>query len=309
MKNTRIFISGGSGVIGRELIKKLLTLNNKILTGDLVALPEKLKKKVIFVKGDLNKIKEDYIKKFKPAVFIHLAAKFERVTESEKHWDVNFWNNIKLSHHLMSIIKNTPSIKKIINASSYLIYDKKLYTDRLRKIPYTLSEKDPVQPRNLTGGSKLLSEIELEFLKKIKKKKITTISARIFRGYGKGSKDVISGWIRSALKNKTINAYNIENSFDYINSEDTAEGLIKLCSSKNSGVFNLGFGKSISISTILKILRKYLPNIKIKYSKNNEYFENSKANIKKIKAQTGWKPKVKIDQGIKQIILYEKNKK
>jgi len=48
MKNTRIFISGGSGVIGRELIKKLLTLNNKILTGDLVSLPEKLKKKLYF---------------------------------------------------------------------------------------------------------------------------------------------------------------------------------------------------------------------------------------------------------------------
>ena len=53
----------------------------------------------------------------------------------------------------------------------YVVSRKKLYTNRLRKIPYTLSEKDPVQPRNLTGGSKLLSEIELEFLKKIKKKK------------------------------------------------------------------------------------------------------------------------------------------
>ena len=36
MKNKRIFISGGAGVIGKELVKKLVFLGNDVFVGDLI---------------------------------------------------------------------------------------------------------------------------------------------------------------------------------------------------------------------------------------------------------------------------------
>ncbi len=309
MKNKRIFISGGSGVIGRDLIRKLISKGAKIMTGDLVSLPKDLRKKVIFRKGDLNYIKKKYISNFRPEIFIHLAAKFERVEESKKHWENNYWHNVRLSHYLMGLMKELSSVKKIINASSYLIYDKKLYTSKSKKKPYKLKEEDPLDPRNLTGGAKLFNEVELEYLNKIKSKKLIFVSARIFRGYGKGSRDIISRWVKDALKNKTLKVYNDKNSFDYINSHDTSLGLISLCKVSKSGIFNLASGKSTKISSIIKILKENFPKLKIKYQRSNELIENSEANLRKIKLYVNWKPKVSIKEGIKEIIIYEKNKK
>ena len=45
LKNKRIFISGGAGIIGRELVFKLLELKAKIFVGDIKKCPKDLAKK------------------------------------------------------------------------------------------------------------------------------------------------------------------------------------------------------------------------------------------------------------------------
>lgn len=49
----------------------------------------------------------------------------------------------------------------------------------------------------------IFSERELDFMN-ITHSKFTTISARIFRVYGRGSRDVISRWIRMALNGNKL---------------------------------------------------------------------------------------------------------
>ena len=63
--------------------------------------------------------------------------------------------------------------------------------------PAPLAETDPVRPRNLCGGAKLMHEKELDFLDQFPGTPFTSVSARIFRVYGRGSKDVVSRWVRS----------------------------------------------------------------------------------------------------------------
>ncbi len=58
------------------------------------------------------------------------------------------------------------------------------------------------------------------------------ICARIFRSYGKNSRDIISRWIRALLNNSELTVYRKEGLFDYIYAEEVAEGLIKLAESK-----------------------------------------------------------------------------
>ena len=169
MKNKKVFISGGAGVIGRELVSLLINEGAEIFVGDLVECPESFRQKVKYRQGDLNSLTKQEIEDFSPEIFFHLAATFERSTENYDFWEENYRHNCQLTHHLISLIKDLDSIKKIVFASSYLIYQPKLYQF---KEPQTkaisLNETDPIYPRNLIGVAKLSHEIDLRFLMNLK---------------------------------------------------------------------------------------------------------------------------------------------
>ena len=308
MNNKRIFISGGAGVIGSEMIPFLLKGNNTLMVGDLKPRPKNFDPKVIYRQGDLNYISFDEIKYFEPEIIIHLAATFERSEESYNFWEENFSHNVKLSHHLLTIAKQITSLKRYIFASSYLIYDPNLYQfKKIQNFGQNLNERDFVSPRNLTGMAKLSHEMELDFINKYRSKNFTSVCARIFRGYGRGSRDIISRWIRSLLKNEVINVYNSEGIFDYIYAKDSAIGLIKLANNKKiNGVINLGTGKSRSVNDIIQILKVHFPLMKIKNLKSKLSYEASQANMELYKNKVGWIPHYNLEKAIPEIIKFEK---
>ena len=254
LKNKKIFISGGAGIIGKQLVKKLLQLNAILLIGDKKKCPNLFKNKVKYIKKDLNLLKSNDLKKFKPEIFIHLAATYERTIENEDFFKNNFHNNVMLSNHLLEIVSKIKSIKKIIFASSYLIYSKDLYIKSKTNKAIKLKETAKIFPRNLVGAAKLYHENELRFLSNFRPN-INITSARIFRGYGLGSRDVISRWIRSIIRNKTIKIYGANSSFDYIYCKDTAESLINILKLKHQfKIINVGYGKSSKIKDVLNVL-------------------------------------------------------
>lgn len=307
MINTRIFISGGAGVIGREMVKYCIKEGYSVMVGDLLPMPNEFSKEVLYRQGDLNFITQQELDKFNPEVFVHLAATFERSDETYEHWEQNFLHNVKLSNHLMTLMRNVPALKRVVYASSYLVYDKNLYNFiEPQPNPVKLKEDSIKEPRNLTGMAKLSHEIELEFLSKFNSDKFKSISARIFRGYGKGSKDVISRWIRDALNGDDINVYNREGVFDYIYAKDTAEGLIRLSQIDESGIVNLGTGRSRSVEDVISILSKNFPKLKIKYTHSDSLYESSEANVNKLESLINWLPKYDLEQTIEKIIDYEK---
>jgi carbamoyl-phosphate synthase large subunit len=208
MKNKRVFVSGGAGVIGLEMIPRLIAIGAVVMVGDLKTRPTSFPPSVIYRQGDLNNMTEQELSAFQPEVFIHLAATFERSDESYGFWEENFWHNVRLSHHLMTIAKDQLSLLRVIFASSYLIYDPILYQfDGPRDTAVALKETDPIRPRNLTGMAKLAHEIELRFIDQFRSQQFTTACARIYRGYGRNSRDVISRWIRELLKGEAITVY------------------------------------------------------------------------------------------------------
>jgi carbamoyl-phosphate synthase large subunit len=310
MKNKRVFVSGGSGVIGLEIVPKLLARGAKVIVGDLKSRPSSFEKSVIYRQGDLNTLTEEEFKAFRPDIFIHLAATFERSVESYEFWEENFLHNVQLSHHLMTLAKNTKSLQKVVFASSYLIYDQTLYqfnTRATKAIP--LNETDSVLPRNLTGAAKLSHEIELRFLDKFKSEQFTIACARIFRGYGRNSRDVISRWVRDLLVGNPITVYREEGLFDYIYAVDSAEGLIRLAESKKaSGIFNLGSGRARRVSEVVDTLCRYFPGAEVKRCEANIAFEASEADMTKYDSIIGWRPEYSIETAIPEIIEFERQK-
>jgi carbamoyl-phosphate synthase large subunit len=309
LKNKRIFISGGAGIIGRELVFKLLELKAKIFVGDIKKCPKDFVGKVKYRVGDLNTISKKELINFKPEIFFHLAATYERTYENYNFFSNNFHNNIKLSNYLLKIISEVKSVKKIIFASTYLIYSEQNYLNKNSNQEVKLNEKSIIYPRNLIAASKFYHEHELFFISK-HISRISVVCARIFRGYGINSRDIISRWIRSILKKEKLIVYSEKSSFDYIFSKDTAQSLVRMALLKNKfQIINVGYGKSISISYILQTL-KYIfkSRIKIKKIKSKIKIENSAANTNYLKKTINFRPYHNIIRGIKEIINYEKGR-
>ena len=307
MRNKRIFISGGAGVIGRELVNKLVNQGAIVMVGDLVQIPKDFPNNIVYRRGDLNQITQQELDSFNPEVFFHLAATFERSAETYEHWEENFLHNIRLSNHLMSLMRNVPNFNRVVYASSYLIYDKNLYNfDIPKSKPVKLKETDHISPRNLTGLSKLAHEMELEFLSHFKSDKFTSICARIYRGYGKNSRDVISRWVRDLLANKKILVYSPEGWFDYMYAGDSAEGLIRLSNIGETGIVNLGTGRSRKVADVIKVLQKHFPGMQLEYLNSDIKFESSEADITKLQSLINWLPERYLEDTIPEIIKFEK---
>jgi carbamoyl-phosphate synthase large subunit len=306
----RVFVSGGAGVIGMELIPKLCAFNAAVLVGDLKPRPAAFPSSVLYRQGDLNTMTAQEFEAFAPDLFIHLAATFERSTESYEFWHENFLHNVQLSHHLMTLAKDCLALKRVVFASSYLIYSPAIYQFRASRVAaVSLRETDPVSPRNLTGMAKLAHEIELGFLETFRSSRFSSVCARIFRGYGRGSRDLISRWVRSLLDGEPIVLYRPEGLFDYIFAADTAEGLLRLAQAPCTGIVNLGTGRSRRVSEVVDVLRRHFPSMKVTTSESDIPFEASQADITLLEAVTGWKPEQTIESTIPLIIEHERAKR
>jgi len=303
-KNEKVIVTGGAGVIGRVLIEKLAKRGAKVGCFDIVSRLGHIHPEVEYCQLELVDVKPKKFIAFRPKIIFHLAATFERTGETTEFWEVNFKNNIQLTHKVISVANNCQDLQKFVFASSYLVYSPALY---LNQEPPSkaikLEEENLKNPRNLCGAAKYYAEKELEYIEQFKECAFKSISARIFRVYGCGSKDVISRWVRAGLRGEAIEVFRGDNSFDYIFADDVAEGLIRLAEIKDAhGPVNLGSGVSRKIAEVVKIIQRETPNLRVKEVKRDGLFEASCADLSKLSYLTGWQPQIRLEQGIKKIV-------
>jgi len=307
----RILVTGGSGVIGRYLTHLLEAKGSVVHVFDKIGKsndfsPSGGYTRINMAKGTYEKV----ISKFEPDVIFHLAATFERSEESSGFWGQNFQDNVCLTHRLLSALSKMEIDIRLVFGSSYLIYDPALF---LRANPtepaFGLKENSPVNPRNLCGAAKYYNEREILFISG-KFPGISSVSARIFRVYGEGSRDVISRWIRNAITDKPLTVFHKENQFDYIFAEDVAEALIRLSvSNARNSVVNVGRGIPIAISKVVDTISSHFPDIDIRETDCGGAFEKSHADIGLLKKLTNWRPNISVEDGIDRIVNYEKRRK
>jgi len=119
--------------------------------------------------------------------------------------------------------------------------------------------------------------------------------------------------INNCLKNKRFNLTEGFQTRDFCHINDVVNALIKLLTSKNKKVtgkiFNIGFGRSISIKRLVeKIKRKIGKGLPVfgKKKISNKEIIHSKSSIKKIKQYIKWSPKISLDDGINSLIKHER---
>lgn len=305
----RALITGAAGVIGRQLTRQLAERGVELLTIDREPMPEGFTELSRHVQDDLSTMDVGCVTSFDPEHLFHLAASFERTTESPEYWDVGWRDDVTASHRVISAAVDCPSLSVFVFASSYLIYDERGYLgDQSPSEPVPLVETSTIDPRNLCGAGKYYTERELRYTATARRPDLRVCNARIYRVYGQGSRDVVSRWVRALLAGVPIEVYNAGNIFDYVYAGDVADALARLAVTPSAiGVFNVGTGRGTRISDVVAALGAagLRTDDRVTEQTDQAPYEASVADVTRLRDALDWVPPTDIETGIGHLIAYE----
>jgi nucleoside-diphosphate-sugar epimerase len=309
LRGQRVLVTGGAGVIARELLDRLSGAGAHVLSVDRLPLPALAPAGVDHLVADLAFADLAPIEAFRPQQVFHLAATFERSVESPEFWEQNWNDNVVVTHRLADLAGRLGGVEAVVFASSYLVYDSAQYsTASVPTRAVALSETSRLGSRNLCGAAKLYGEAEFRFAQEVGGAGFRSSFARIFRVYGRGSRDVVSRWVRAALAGEPIDVYHPENRFDYIFSGDVAEGLLRMATSPGaSGVINLGSGNARPVSAVIDAIEAATGTRLVARSHPvDEPYEASCADVSRLRSTLVWAPPTSLEAGVARLVEFER---
>lgn len=315
-KNSKIFIAGHNGLVGNSLYELLKNLNFKnIITANRKQLDLRNNKKV-----------NSFFEKKKPEYLIICAARVGGILENKTYPLEFLLDNLSIQNNLLLASKKY-KIKRTIFLGSSCIYPK--YSKVPIKEEYFMSGK--LEKTNEAYAISKIAGIKLSeiLFTNYKKDVICLMPTNIYGendNFQISSSHVIPGLISkfiSAKKNKKKQVVvwgsgKPKREFLYVH--DLSLAILKLLfisKSRLDKIFkdelpliNVGSGESISIKRLAYLIKKIIKfNGKIIFDKSipdgtmNKDLDSSK--IFKLK----WKPKIKLEEGLKKIIELKLNEK
>jgi len=316
LKNKKILVTGGAGFIGSHLVDKLLQKGNKVIVydnfdefycGKEKNLEQNLKNSNFkLLKEDiLNYLALNSALKGVDIVFHEAAQCGVRysIDDPEKTHRVNVNGTLNV---LMAARRQ--KVEKVIFTSSSSIFGNPIYTP--------IDEEHPTNPSSPYGVSKLAAEKYCLSFHEVYD--LNVVCLRYFSVYGpRGRPDQVVYAFTSAIHdNKSPIIFGSgDQTRDFTFVSDVVDATIKAAEQENVGgeVFNIGYGKEISINEVFKIIIENLQKkgeIKPKYV--NSYkgeFPRTLADNTKARKLLGWKPKVEFEEGVKTFINWFKKTK
>ena len=298
----RIFITGGTGFIGKFVVEKLQKDGHHLL----VHVLEKGSAKIFFrssknirvVFGTLSNINhlKPILNRFKPDATIHLAwegiPRFDAETSSK-----NLIQGLKLVALLAEI-----GCKLFIGAGSCWEYGRNRGRVSENMIPTSFSAFTAAKYALYTLGTEIAKEKGMRF-----------VWARFFFVYGPGQRDgsLIPSAVLSAKNGQALELKNPNRANDFIYVMDVADAIalfIKKHRTVSAGVYNIGSGHLTAVQDIIK---KVCIRCGVTYKNKSvdKKFVGFYADISKIRNSIGWRPHTKIREGISVTIDYYKNLK
>ena len=289
-------ITGGAGFIGSHLSEKLISLGHKVVVVDNFVVGKKknikiIKDKIEIVNKDIRNY--DSIKDlFKNVDYVFHLAALADIVPSIENPDDYFSTNVQGTYNVLKAsIEN--KVKRFIYSASSSCYG----------IPkkYPTPEDEKILPEHPYALTKRMGEELVVHFSKVYK--LNTTSLRFFNVYGprartSGTYGAVFGvFLAQKIAKKPFTIVgngNQRRDFTYVS--DIVDAIIKTSKSKNlSGkIYNVGSGKTVSINRIAKLLG----GKKIFIPKRPGEPDVTFANIKMIKKEVNWKPKISIEKGV-----------
>jgi len=299
---TKFLITGASGFIGANLVRKLVRDENEITVflrknSNLWRIQDiipKINVRIIDM-NDFNQVKTS-LKEINPEYIFHLAAYGGHTFQSDV--DFIFRTNIMNSLYLMFSASNVcDDLKRFINIGASTEYGPKLKP---------MEENDKKEPITYEGISKYMQTILAQYF--ALNKKLPIITLRLFSTYGPYEEPgrLVSDVVTALIKNKTLKLYDPRPRRDFVFIDDVISALESAYKIPNieNNVFNIGSGQDHSIEDVVNLGCK-LTKKKIKISWGNEgkkrEFDKMTpwiANIEKAKKILKWEPKYSFAKGL-----------
>ena len=295
----KILITGGAGYIGSKLATKLVNLKFEVTVLDVLKFSSTSlnhlfrHKNFKFVKGDVRNAK--LIKKLiKKNEFIVPLAALVGAPLCEKNKKEAKSVNLNSIKTLMKNINKKNKVIYLTTNSGYGIGEKNKYCD----------ESSKLNPISLYGRTKVDAE-------NIVMKNKNTIGFRLATVFGYSYRMrtdlLVNNFVETAINKKKLTLFEPHFRRNYIHIEDVVDAVIySVMNFKKlkSNVYNLGLSSAnLTKFMLAKKIQNQLKYLKIKIIKNKkdpdqrDYYVSNKKIEKK-----GFKAKVKIEDGIKELI-------
>lgn len=290
----RILVTGGSGFVGRNLVRSLISLGHDVTITSMGAEPDLPGVSKTLYLG-LTGIDERYLKN-QDAV-IHLMANNDTLCQDQSEV---FRANVYGPRRLFSELYKG-GCRQFIYASSTAVYGSS-------PAPY-IESTTPIEPLNVYAQSKaIFDEFAMAFGQE---HGVKTIGLRYCNIYGPGEEDkgrrmsMIGQIIRTAMKREMIELFEYgEQLRDWVYINDVVDAnLLALDSSNTSSeIYNIGSGKASTFNDIIyevglalktRIGLKYIP-----CPFSSSYQNHTECDISKAKRELGYEPKFSLKFGI-----------
>jgi len=293
-RKKKLLVFGGTGFIGHHLLKRSIKENFNS-TSVSTSHPTTLRKikKVKYLICDVRKLSN--LRKM-------LKSNFDYVVNLSGYIEHNNNNNIIKTH--LQGCKNIVNIIKNKNITSFIQIGTCLEYGNLKS---PQNENAKCKPKTKYAKSKLESN---KFLKKIYGKNgFPYTSLRLYQAYGPNQKldRLIPFIIKSCLQNKKFPCSKGLQKRDFIYIDDLINLIFKIFKNKKARgkLYNVGYGKPTKVNNVIKsivnIVKAGHPEFgKIKMRKDE--IKNLYPNIKKVKKEISWYPKVSLKQGLQKTI-------
>ena len=293
-------VTGGAGFIGSNLVDQLVKKKHKVIvldnfsTGRRSNLSHQIKKNLKIIKIDISNCK-NLDKYFRDVDYVFHLAGIADIVPSIENPNKYFKSNVVGTLNVVEAAKKA-NIKKFIyaaSASCYGIPDK-----------FPIKENAKINPMYPYALTKWQAEELIMHWAKIYS--FPAISFRFFNAYGPRSRTsgvygaVFGVFLAQKLANKPLTIVgNGNQTRDFIHVYDLVRGIIKAALSRKVGkIYNIGGGKEIQVNKIAKLIG----GKKIHIPKRPGEPNRSLADISKIKKDLNWQPKIKIEEGVKDLL-------
>ena len=305
----RILVTGGCGFIGSNFIKHMvqkypqydITCYDKLTyAGDRENLSgvEGWYHNFHFIKGDIceyEKLKKT-IKSLEIDVIVNFAAE-SHVDRSIENSDEFVNTNINGTHNLLKLMHEF-TIHKFIQISTDEVYGTLSEDDE----PFT--EDTPLAPNSPYAASKASADMLCRSFAETYNYPITITRCSNNYGPNQYPEKLIPLMIQKAKNNETLPVYgNGLNVRDWVHVQDHCEAIdVVLHKGEDGEIYNIGGECEIRNINIVNIIKEKLGG-EIEYVEDRKGHDWRYAmNISKIKKELGWKPKIKFEEAIKELI-------
>lgn len=318
--NYKILVTGGAGMIGSNLVKKLVKdgfetfVADNLWRGKKEYLFSDKEKMVIPDKNFYQVDLRDYENCLRVTRDVNLVVHLADIVAGINYVFANessvFRSNILINSNILRACI-TNKVEKYIYAGTACSYPKSKQTT-LNPPPFREQDVYPAEPESAYGWSKLMGEYEAELAFNSNLIKIEIL--RLHNVYGTPAElDPSKSQVIPALCKKAIEQKNQElvvwgsgmQKRAFVHVDDIVDGFVKAIhkTSKFNGVIQLGPDYSTSIAEIAKeivLLSKKKVEIKFDKSKPEGDFDRM-ANNSKAKKDLNWEPLINLDEGLKKV--------